>query len=79
MQSCTVSSITAARTPVESSAVASIGYSDSAGALDVEFHNGGVYRYVGVPRSVFDAFSAAESKGAFLNQRIKPKFRCVRL
>jgi len=72
-------SSTVARTPVQSSAVASIGYFEPLSALDVQFRNGGLYRYFGVPRAVFDALSAAASKGTFLNRQIKPWFPCLRL
>ncbi len=62
------------RQPVESSSLASVGYEEWTRTLEVEFHNGGVYRYLGVPLSVHRALLAAESRGAFLNTRIKPYY-----
>lgn len=67
------------RQPVESSSLASVGYEVETRTLEVEFRNGGVYRYLGVPASVHGELMDAESRGAFLNIRIKPHFPCVRL
>ena len=51
-----------------SSNIESINYNESEQLLFVEFHSGGVYKYSGVPREVFDAMSNAESVGkAFHN------------
>jgi hypothetical protein len=59
------------RTPVQSSNVRSVGW--EAGVLEVEF-KGGVYRYVGVPREIFDALLASNSKGQFINEHVKGVF-----
>jgi len=67
------------RQPVESSSLASVGYQEWTRTLEVEFRNGGVYHYLGVPASVHRALMTAESRGAFLNTQIKPRFSCVRL
>lgn len=61
------------RERVESSSVRSIGHDRETSILEVEFANGGVYRYFAVPRSVYDAFLAAPSKGRFLADRVKPR------
>jgi KTSC domain-containing protein len=60
------------RQPVESSSLASVGHEEP--ILEVEFHNGGVYRYFGVSNSLHREFMDAESLGAFLNTRIKPHY-----
>lgn len=57
--------------PVSSSNVAAVGYDDTTSTLGVRFHSGHEYHYSGVPRSVFDAFLGASSKGQFLDQQIK--------
>lgn len=61
-----------ALTPVTSSNVKAIGYDD--GALFVEFHGSGTYRYDKVPRQVFDDFLAAESAGRFFAANVRGKF-----
>ncbi|HEX5761115.1 MAG TPA: KTSC domain-containing protein [Thermoanaerobaculia bacterium] len=65
------------RQPVESSSLASVGHEER--VLEVEFHNGGVYQYLGVPASVHRELLSAESLGAFLNTQIKPRFPYVRV
>jgi hypothetical protein len=37
----------------------------------VEYRSGSVYQYFAVPKSVFDSLLAAESKGAFVSERIR--------
>lgn len=51
------------RSRVESSVIASIGYDAATSVLEVEFHNGGVYRYFLVPPSVYRALAGAASIG----------------
>lgn len=63
------------RTPVESSSLASAGYDARTSILEVEFHNGTVYRYFEVPKRVFNALMNAPSKGSFFNFRIKGVYR----
>ena len=62
-----------------SSSLASIGYSPTQAALDVEFKHGAVYRYLDVPAEVFQAFMAAESKGTFFNHAVKEHYSYQRL
>jgi hypothetical protein len=57
--------------PVESSAVASIGYDAEGEAAYVEYLDGGLYAYEGVPADVFEELANAESKGTFANAVIK--------
>lgn len=61
------------RTPVQSSNVVSVGYDDDNQVLEVEFKSG-LYRYMAVPRQVFEDFLLADSKGRFINQIVKPNF-----
>lgn len=49
--------------PVDSSLIRSVSYGTDA-TLTMRFHNGAVYQYFTVPRTVLDAFLAASSKGA---------------
>jgi hypothetical protein len=57
--------------PVESSAVARIGYDAEAEEAYVEYVDGGLYAYEGVPAGVFEELANAESKGTFVNAAIK--------
>ena len=59
---------------VDSSNVAAIGH-DGISTLQVDFLRGSSYRYFDVTHSVFEEFLAADSKGAFLNARIKGQYR----
>ena len=65
--------------PVDSTSVARIGYDREAMEIYVEFHTGALYGYRRAPDFVFDAFAGADSKGAFLNRTIKPRFTARRL
>jgi hypothetical protein len=68
------------REPVTSSNVRAVGYDDAALALEVEFHNGGVYRYEPVQREEYQELLDAESIGREL-RRFKDAsiYRCTRL
>lgn len=66
------------RTPITSSVLSSVAYSDHA-VLEVEFRNGALYRYFAVPRSVFAALLAADSKGSWFNRHVRNRFRYQRL
>jgi hypothetical protein len=57
--------------PVESSAVARIGYDPEAEEACVEYVGGGLYAYEGVPADVFEQLANADSKGTFVNAVIK--------
>ncbi len=57
--------------PVDSSAVARIGYDSEAEEAYVEYLGGDLYAYLGVPLSVFTELASADSKGTFVNEAIK--------
>jgi hypothetical protein len=65
------------RTPVESTALASVGYSKKLQALEIEFRNGAIYRYLGVEPAVCDALLKAPSKARFYDQNIRHKYRSL--
>lgn len=56
---------------VESSAVARIGYDAELEEGYVEFLDGDLYVYEGVPPEVFEELANADSKGTFVNEVIK--------
>lgn len=62
------------RTPVASSNIRAIAYDQESQTLEVEFHSGGTYRYLGVPQSEYDALMLADSKGRYLNMYIKGRY-----
>jgi hypothetical protein len=57
--------------PVESSAVARIGYDAELEEAFVEYLDGDLYAYEGVSADVFEQLAHAESKGTFVNEVIK--------
>jgi len=73
------------RTPVESSQIKSIGHEvtyyeedfldgekKEFGIAEVEFKGGSVYEYGNFPKDLFAQWMAAESKGKFFGEFIKP-------
>jgi KTSC domain len=62
-----------------SSSILSAGYDDEQRQLELEFWQGEVYRYLDVPRSIYDELLGAPSKGDFFNQRIRDAFRSERV
>lgn len=65
------------RTQISSEAIASVGYDAPARILEVEFISGEVYRYFDVAQGEVDGLFGADSRGAYLNDRIKPRHRYV--
>ncbi|MGZ5553337.1 MAG: KTSC domain-containing protein [Chthoniobacterales bacterium] len=67
------------REPVESSGLAAIGYRRKLHALEIEFRDGLIYRYLEVPLSVYHDMMAAESKARFYNNNVRGKYHCLRV
>ena len=63
---------------LQSSGISEAIYHPHSQILEVCFHSGHVYRYSGVPDSVFHELSAAESAGKYYNSSIKGKFASMR-
>jgi hypothetical protein len=63
------------RTEVTSSNIRSLGYRLSSFLLQVEFKDGSIYNYYGVPESIYNEFLKSTSKGKFLNNNIAYRFR----
>lgn len=59
------------RVPVSSSNLRAVGYDDETRTLEVEFLNGGLYQYSGVPASKHQGLMAASSKGSYFDVHIK--------
>jgi KTSC domain len=67
------------RIPVASTSVVSVGYDPVALVLEIEFHNGHVYRYLNVPAAAHRLLLRAPSIGEFVNTVIKPRFEFVQV
>lgn len=62
------------RTKVESSNVASVGYDQLDGILEIEFNSGAIYQYENVPVRVYEVMMKADSVGKYFNAHIKSKY-----
>ena len=62
------------RSYVSSSNIQSIGYDSQTQTIEVEFLNGAVYQYYGVPESLYERLMQESSKGRFLNAYIKNQY-----
>jgi hypothetical protein len=58
------------RLPVESTSLESVGFDPATNQLEIEFRDGGVYRYA-VPRRIHQELMSADSLGAFFARRIR--------
>ena len=65
------------REPIQSSAIAKVGYSKRRHILEIEFVNGAVYRYFDIPVSVHRDLMSAESKARFYDSNIRKHYRSV--
>ena len=63
----------------ESSSIAAAEYDRNRRTLRVRFSPGGIYDYLDVPAGVVREFLNAPSLGRFVNWRIKPHYRYVRI
>lgn len=63
------------RQRVTSSNVRSVGYDATSEVLEVEFNTGGIYQYLNVPETIYAALMHAASKGRYLNDHVKDRYR----
>ena len=63
---------------LDSEAIAAVRYDEKRRTLDVEFRDGGIYRYSNVPEFVYRELLKAKSAGAFWNA-IKDQFEYAKL
>ncbi len=59
---------------VASSNIRSVGYDPQTQTLEVEFMNGTIYQYYGVPENIYDQMMVEQSKGRFLNTYIRNQY-----
>ena len=67
------------RTKVDSSSVASIGYSEKTRTLEIEFLNGRIYQYFEVAVEAHEALMSATSVGTYVNERIKGAYSYLQI
>lgn len=64
------------RQPVKSSNLRSVGYEGD--TLEVEFSNGTVFAYTGVPADVHAAMIRADSIGSYFAKEVRGKFTATK-
>jgi hypothetical protein len=67
------------RIVVSSSTIRGIGYDGGSMTLEIEFNDGRVYQYQGVPQSEYEALISAGSIGSHFNARIRNRFSGARI
>jgi hypothetical protein len=67
------------RISVISSNLCSIGYDDGEKILEIEFKNGSIYQYFGVPIFIYNSLLNSTSKGSYCHQNIKGKYQFRRV
>ena len=60
--------------PVTSGQISKIGYHPDSQTAVIQFANGRVYQYSGVPQEMYDNMKNAESVGSFFAQNIKGRY-----
>jgi hypothetical protein len=59
--------------------LAGVSYDVGESILQLEFCDGGIYRYLAVPAAIHHGLLAADSKGTYFNRKIRNSFRYVRI
>lgn len=67
------------RSFVSSSNLYSVGYDHNTSVLEVEFRNGGIYQYFGVPFNIYDSLMKARSHGEYFSAYIRNRYRWRRV
>jgi hypothetical protein len=65
------------RQPVQSTAIAKVGYSKRRHILEIEFVNGAVYRYLDVPPAIYRGLMSAGSKAQFYDFNVRSRYRSM--
>lgn len=65
--------------PVNSSNLCSVDYAWWSGTLTIEFRNGGIYEFYGVPQELHAGLMGASSHGSYFARHIRNRFRYRRL
>ena len=67
------------RRKVSSDNIASVGYDPASLQLTVQFHDGSLYAYNGVPAPVHTELLASRSKGSFLHKYLKNRYPAIQV
>src|SRR5205823_6933992 len=67
------------RQPIDSTAIAKVGYSKRRRILEIEFVNGAIYRYLDVPASVYRDLMSAQSKARYYDVNLKGTYQSLRV
>jgi len=54
-------------------------YREQCALLELEFHSGEIYRYVGVPAHTYQELLLAASQGQYFNKHIRPRFTYTKI
>jgi hypothetical protein len=52
-----------------------VGYDDSTKILEIEFHTGLVYQYLGVPSKVYTDLMRSGEVGKYFSDKVRTQFR----
>jgi len=63
------------RQPVKSRILRSVGYDESSKTLEIEFHSGLVYEYLGVPLKVYKDLLSSDAVGKYFSDKVRNRFR----
>ena len=66
-------------TAVGSTTLATVGFEEAAGILQLEFRSGPLYRYFGVSAEVYEGLLRTSSKGRYFNEHIRDRFQHDRM
>ena len=67
------------RIRVFSSHIVSVGYDTGQKILEVEFKDGKVYQYLGVPSQIYDQMMDSDSKGTYLHRYVRNKYKFLKV
>ena len=63
------------RQSVNSSNLSSVGYNPSQMVLEIQFNDGAVYQYFGVPQNIYTSLMNASSHGKYFYANIRDNYR----
>jgi hypothetical protein len=63
----------------ESSFIRGASYDQAKQELEIEFHSGDIWRYLGVPPEEAEGFASASSKGGYFSQFIRNGYTSVKV
>jgi hypothetical protein len=65
--------------PVQSTTLKAVAYDDCHNLLELQFQDGAVYHYFGVPAQTHQQLLDADSKGGYFNREIRGRFQYAAL